>query len=72
MAMSSIQKIDRDLGRVEGKLDAFISQMAVQDDRTTTLATRVDKVEDRQHYWAGAGTLLGAMIGWFAQFKGGG
>lgn len=69
--MSTLQKLDRDLGRVEGKLDAFINQMKVQDDRTTNLEVRTRTVESRLHYWAGAGTLAGALIGWLAPYRGG-
>lgn len=63
--MSTIAKVDRDLGRVEGKLDAFISQMKVQDDRTTDLEVRTRKVESRQHWYSGAGAVIGVLLGTF-------
>lgn len=71
LQMSELADLQRSVGRVEGKLDAFIDQMKVQDNRTTDLEVRQRKVENRQHYWAGAGTLVGAFVGWFAQLKGG-
>lgn len=47
------------LGRIEGKRDAFsttvIAQMKVQDDRTTGIEVRTRKVENRQHWYSGAG-----------------
>ena len=55
------------LGRIEGKLDAFsttvIAQMKVQDDRTTGIEVRTRKVENRQHWYSGAGAILGALLG---------
>jgi hypothetical protein len=55
------------LGRIEGKLDSFsttvIAQMKVQDDRTTGIEVRTRKVENRQHWYSGAGAILGAVLG---------
>lgn len=58
------------LVRLEGKVDAsadrtdtFIKQMAEQDRRSTDLEVRTRKVENRQHWWAGAAAVIGAMIG---------
>jgi hypothetical protein len=61
--MSTIAKIDRDLGRVEGKLDTFIRQMETQDNRTTDLEVRTRKVESRQHWYSGAGAVVGVLLG---------
>lgn len=61
--MSTIAKLDRDLGRVEGKLDTFITQMKAQDDRTTDLEVRTRKVENRQHWYSGAGAIVGLILG---------
>jgi hypothetical protein len=63
--MSTLQKLDRDLGRVEGKLDAFIAQMALHDSRTTELEVRTRKVENRQHWYSGLGAAIGVLLGSF-------
>jgi hypothetical protein len=60
-----LSEIQRSVGRVEGKLDAFIGQMKVQDDRSTNLEVRVRSVENKQHWYAGAGAILGAVLGAF-------
>lgn len=60
--MTSLEKLHQDLGRVEGKIDTFIAQMKAQDDRTTDLEVRTRKVENRQHWYSGAGFALGAII----------
>lgn len=60
---TTLADVRQDLGRVEGKLDTFIAQMAKQDERTTTLTERVGKVESRQHWYAGAGSMLGMILG---------
>ena len=68
-----------DLARLEGKVDNFIGQMGVQDTRTTALALemgrsdkelekRIGKVENRQHWYAGAGTVAGLILGAFGEF----
>jgi hypothetical protein len=65
------------MGRVEGKLDTFIAQLATQDDRTAALDTslqlaekalgeRMGKVENRQHWYAGAATVVGALFAKYA------
>lgn len=61
--VTTLADVRQDLGRVEGKLDAFITQMKVQDDRTTTLTARVDKVENRQHWYSGAAAMVGLLFG---------
>ena len=37
--------------------------MKVQDDRTTGIEVRARKVENRQHWYSGAGAILGALLG---------
>ena len=61
----SVRDLSQAVGRVEGKIDAFIDQMAVQDKRTTDLEVRTRKVENRQHWYAGAATIVGGIIGRF-------
>jgi hypothetical protein len=51
------------LGRIEGKLDAFIKQMETHDVRTTDIEVRTRRVENRQHWYSGAGAVLGAVLG---------
>ena len=74
-AMSIEQSIQRDLGRIEGKIDQFIRQMGIQDDRFSAqmaaqdvrhdrLEKRVRTVENRQHWYAGAAAAVGAAGSW--------
>ena len=49
--MSNIADIRERLARIETKLDMLIA-----------LDKRIRKVENRQHYWAGAGTIIGGII----------
>jgi hypothetical protein len=64
---SHIADILSRLGRIEGKLDSFsttvIAQMKVHDDRTTDIEVRTRRVENRQHWYSGAGAILGAVLG---------
>lgn len=57
--------INRALGQIEGKLDAFIKQMEIQDDRASKLESRVRSVENKQYWLAGVGTSIGAFITYF-------
>lgn len=56
-------EVQRSMGRIEGKLDTFIAQMKAQDDRTTAQEVRLRKVENRQHWYSGAGAAIGALLG---------
>jgi hypothetical protein len=58
-----VSKLLNDSGRIEGKLDTFISQMKAQDDRATELEVRTRKVEARQHWYSGAGAMIGLILG---------
>jgi hypothetical protein len=58
-------EIQRSVGRIEGQTGSFIEQMKVQDDRTTKLELRVRGVENRQHWYSGAGAVLGVLLGYF-------
>lgn len=49
-------EIQRSLGRVEGKLDSVIEKLDPID-------RRLSKVEAKQHWFAGAGAAIGALIG---------
>lgn len=59
-----LTEIHRSVGRIEGKLDTFINQMAEHDKRTTELEVRTRKVENRQHWYAGAGAVVGGLVAW--------
>ena len=43
-AMSIEQSIQRDLGRIEGKIDQFIRQMGIQDDRFSAQMAAQDRL----------------------------
>lgn len=60
--MAGLSELQRAVGRIEGKIDNFIEQMKVQDDRHGKLDTRVRKVEGRQHWYAGATAMFGALV----------
>jgi len=63
--------IQRDLGRVEGKLDSLIAK--VDDDikeRRATVAShdkRIRTVENRQYYFMGGGAVIGALLSYVAK-----
>lgn len=61
-----VVRLAESAGRIEGKLDTFIAQMAVQDERTSKHDERIGKVENRQHWYAGVAAGLGALLGKFA------
>jgi hypothetical protein len=54
------------VGGIGSKLDTFISQMAAHDTRTTDIEVRTRKVEARQHWYSGAGAVVGLLLGKFA------
>ena len=65
--MSDLTELHRAIGRIEGKIDTFIEQMRLQDERHGKLEGRMRKVEARQHWYAGAGTVVGAIVAFFAK-----
>jgi hypothetical protein len=65
MSTPGLAELHRSVGRIEGKIDAFIKQMAVADQRTTDLEVRTRKVENRQHWYSGVGTMVGLVAGLF-------
>jgi hypothetical protein len=73
---SGISEMQRAVGRIEGKMDAFIEQMKVQDERTTRMEAqhnerttklegRIWKLEKWQWFYSGGGAVLGAILGAF-------
>jgi hypothetical protein len=61
--MEALFQIKGDVGEIKGQVGAFIKQMEAHDNRTTELEVRTRKVEGRQHYYSGAGAILGAVLG---------
>lgn len=57
----------RDFGRLEGKVDQLLEIIADRGTQLDSLGERMTRVENRLHYWAGGGTMLGALLGWFAR-----
>ena len=51
------------IGNTNGKIDTFITQMALQDQRTTDIEVRLRKVENRQHWYSGIAAAAGALFG---------
>jgi len=62
-ASDTILELHRSVGRIEGKIDAFIEQMKVHDERTTGLEVRTRGVENRQHWYSGFSAIAGAILG---------
>ena len=62
----SIVDLTGHVGAIGGKIDTFIAQMAAHDVRTTDLEVRTRKVENRQHWYAGATAAIGMLFGKFA------
>lgn len=60
---AAIVALSGQVGAIGGKIDTFIDQLATHDDRTTDLEARTRKVENRQHWYAGAATIIGALVG---------
>jgi F0F1-type ATP synthase assembly protein I len=77
---SNHASIQRDLGTmssqitsVERRLESGTKLMSEFDKRQDTLDQRVDSVASRQSWFAGAGTMVGMLIGYIIhQVKGGG
>jgi hypothetical protein len=61
--MSELTELHRAVGRIEGKIDTFIEQMKVGDDRHGKLETRVRSVEGRIHWYSGLAAAVGALVG---------
>ena len=61
--LGALSDLNRSIGRVEGQLGTFISQLKVQDERTTGLEVRTRRVENRQHWYSGAAAAIGATLG---------
>lgn len=73
---ASLADLQRSTGRIEGKLESVNSAMEkaeadrrVQDAASKIVSAGVDdrmrKLEARQHWYAGAGSMLGMLLGWF-------
>lgn len=55
--------LNRAIGRIEGKIDAFIKQMETHDTRTTDIEVRLRSVENKQWWMAGVGSIIGMLLG---------
>jgi len=60
----------RDLGRVEGKLDSLIAtvsaDIAERKSQVADLQKRVGSLENRQYYFMGGGSVVSAVVAWVA------
>lgn len=54
---------DRDLGRVEGKLDMVLDRLKAIDERHAALEPRVGKLEGKLLYFSGAAVSLAFLLG---------
>jgi hypothetical protein len=62
----SINALTGDVGALNGKVDSFLQRTVAHEGRTKDLEDRTGKVESRQHWYSGAGAVLGILIGKFA------
>lgn len=60
--MSEQSDLQRDLGRVEGKLDSVIELLKGQGAQHTQLEARVRKVEGKLLYFSGASLAIGVFL----------
>lgn len=65
--MSDLTELNRAVGSIEGKLDTFIAQMKMQDDRNTNLEVRTRKLENKQYWLSGVGAAFGAIAAMFGK-----
>lgn len=61
--------VQRSLGRLEGKLDSLAEQFTELVEAVATSGhrtdTRVRSLENKQHWYAGAASVIGSAIGLF-------
>jgi hypothetical protein len=62
-APSQVSEIHRAIGRMEGKLDSVLEERRAERERVTEIEAHTRKVEARQHWYSGAGAILGALLG---------
>ena len=67
--MADMFAVQRDLGRIEQKLDSLIESIRDRAKRVDDLEARTSKLEWRQAYWTGGGTVAGMIIGLFIKSK---
>jgi hypothetical protein len=60
---NQIADMHRAIGRMEGKLDSVLEERKAERERITEIEGRTRKVENRQHWYSGAGAVLGAILG---------
>lgn len=61
-----LASLQRDLGRIEGKFDAVISNMAAHALAVSDHDRRMRSIENRQYWFSGFTGFLGAIIGYYA------
>jgi hypothetical protein len=59
-----LASLQRDTGRIEGKLDSFIAVIATADKEKNAIDNRLRHVENRQAMHTGAASILGAIGGY--------
>jgi hypothetical protein len=62
-APNQIAEMHRAIGRMEGKLDHVLEERKAERERLLDIEGRTRKVENRQHWYSGAGAILGALLG---------
>lgn len=69
--MSELSEVQRDLGRVEGKLDTVLDVLKTyhktNETRVNEIDARLQKTQQRQAWLSGFSSLVGFCGGWFLQ-----
>jgi hypothetical protein len=60
------------LGRLEGKVDAILSNQTEQKKRIESIEVRVSKLENYKSYLIGISATIGALVTWLIDFIKGG
>lgn len=63
-----LASLQRDTGRIEGKLDAFIATIAAKDKDIHTMDARIRDVEQKQSRYAGVASVLGTLGGFLVNW----
>jgi hypothetical protein len=67
MTQAQDTELHRAVGRIEGKLDAFISKLAEADKRHDNAGKRIAAVERKQAWYSGAAAAVGAIAAYFVK-----
>jgi hypothetical protein len=63
--MSDLAEIHRIVGQIEGKVDSLIERHDARDRTDEKRDARLRTVENRQHWYSGAGAIVGVLLGYF-------